>query len=42
MKGTEDTRKIDRYIALDIHKEYVLAGGQTAGQEWVLPPSGSA
>lgn len=38
MKGTEDTRKIDRYIALDIHKEYVLAGGQTAGQEWVLPP----
>ncbi len=38
MKGTEDTRKIDRYLALDIHKEYVLAGGQTAGQEWVLPP----
>jgi len=38
MKGTEDTRKMDRYIALDIHKEYVLAGGQTAGQEWVLPP----
>src|SRR3990172_7887126 len=38
MKGTEDTSKIDRYIALDIHKEYVLAGGQTAGQEWVLPP----
>lgn len=25
-------------MALDIHKEYVLAGGQTAGQEWVLPP----
>jgi transposase len=38
MKGTEDTRKIDRYIALDIHKEYVLAGGQNAKQEWVLPP----
>ena len=38
MKGIEDTRKIDRYIALDIHKEYVLAGGQNAKQEWVLPP----
>lgn len=38
MKGTEDTSQIDRYIALDIHKEYVLAGGQTAKQEWALPP----
>jgi transposase len=38
MKGTEETRPIERYIALDIHKEYVLAGGQTAGQEWVLAP----
>lgn len=38
MKGTADTRQIDRYIALDIHKEYVLAGGQTAKQEWVMPP----
>ncbi len=28
----------DRYIALDIHKEYVLAGGQNAVQEWVVPP----
>lgn len=38
MKGTEDTRPIERYIALDIHKEYVLAGGQNAKQEWVLAP----
>lgn len=38
MKGTEDTRQIDRYIALDIHKEYVLAGGMNAEQVWVLPP----
>jgi hypothetical protein len=38
MKGIEGTRQIDRYIALDIHKEYVLAGGQNAKQEWVLPP----
>ena len=38
MKGIDNTRQIDRYIALDIHKEYVLAGGQNAKQEWVLPP----
>jgi len=38
MKGTENTGQIDRYIALDIHKEYVLAGGQNAKQEWVMPP----
>ena len=38
MKGTEDTRQIGRYIALDIYKEYVLVGGQNAKQEWVLPP----
>jgi len=38
MNGMEDTRQIERYIALDIHKEYVLAGGQNAKQEWVLPP----
>jgi transposase len=38
MKGIEDTRQIDRYIALDIHKEYVLAGGMNAEQVWVLPP----
>jgi transposase len=37
MKGTEDTSQIERYIALDIHKEYVLAGGMNAKQEWVLP-----
>ena len=38
MKGIEDTRQIERYIALDIHKEYVLAGGMNAEQEWVLLP----
>ena len=38
MKGTEDTREIDRYIALDIHKEYVLAGGMNTEQVWILPP----
>ena len=38
MKGTQDTSQIEWYLALDIHKEYVLAGGQNAKQEWVLPP----
>ncbi len=37
MKVSKDTSKIERYIGLDIHKEYVLAGGQNAEQEWVLP-----
>jgi transposase len=31
------TRPIHRYIALDIHKEYMLVGGMNARQEWVLP-----
>ena len=39
MKGTGKAReRQDRYIALDIHKEYVLAGGQNAAQEWVMQP----
>jgi transposase len=38
MKGTQNTIGSQRYIALDIHKEYVLAGGMNAGQEWVLAP----
>ena len=38
MKGTQNTIGSQRYIALDIHKEYVLAGGMNVGQEWVLPP----
>ena len=37
MKIYPITRPIHRYIALDIHKEYVLAGGMNAGQEWILP-----
>ena len=39
MKGTEDTRKIDRYIALDIHKEYVLAAAPTPARPFVPPPA---
>jgi transposase len=38
MEEVKDTRGYERYVALDIHKEYVLAGGQNAKQEWVLPP----
>lgn len=38
MKIYPITRPIHRYIALDIHKEYVLAGGMSAKQEWLLPP----
>ena len=37
MKIYPRTRPIERYIALDIHKEYVLAGGMNARQEWLLP-----
>ena len=33
MKGTEDTRESDRYIALDIYKEYVLAGGMNTARD---------
>lgn len=36
MKFEKDTSGIERYIALDIHKEYVLVGGQNARQEWVM------
>ena len=39
MKGIGKAREIqERYIALDIHKEYVLAGGQNVMQEWVMQP----
>jgi transposase len=38
MKIYPITRPIQRYIALDIHKAYVFAGGMNARQAWVLPP----
>jgi transposase len=39
MKGTGKAREIqDGYIGMDIHKEYVLAGGQNVAQEWVMQP----
>jgi len=38
MKGTQNTIGSPRYLAFDIHKEYMLADGINAEQEWVLPP----
>ncbi|MBU4509301.1 MAG: transposase [Gammaproteobacteria bacterium] len=29
---------IERYIAIDLHKHYVMVGGQNAQQEWTLRP----
>ena len=38
MKQTSNARPIERYVALDIHKEYVMVGGMNREQEWVLRP----
>ncbi len=38
MNPSEKAIAIQRYIALDIHKEYVMAGGMNATQEWVIRP----
>lgn len=38
MKRTGKSRETEeRYIVLDIRKEYMLAREQNAGQEWVMP-----
>ena len=36
MNSPGNSREIERYIALDIHKEYVMVGGMNAAQEWVI------
>jgi len=38
MKKGQNTRGYERYLACDIHREYILVGGQNEGQEWVLTP----
>ena len=38
MKQISNARPIMRYLALDIHREYVMVGGMNAAQEWVLRP----
>ena len=30
---------VERFVALDVHKHYVVAGAVTAGQQVVLAPS---
>jgi len=38
MKHTQNTRGYARYLAFDIHREYILVGGQNEAQAWVLTP----
>ena len=38
MKANQNTRGYARYLACDIHREYILVGGQNADQAWVLTP----
>src|SRR5512141_1733969 len=38
MKKGQDTRGYERYMALDIHREYLLVGAWNEAKEWVLTP----
>jgi transposase len=38
MISTAETIPIQRYIALDLHKHYIMVGGQNQEREWVLRP----
>lgn len=38
MKSSPETTPVERFIALDIHKHYVLVGGMNFQREWVLRP----
>jgi transposase len=38
MNSSPKTIPIQRYIALDLHKHYIMVGGQNREQEWVLRP----
>ncbi len=38
MNSETEAREIQRYIALDIHKEYVMAGAMDSAREWVIRP----
>ena len=38
MKKGQDTRGYERYMALDIHREYLLVGAWNEEKEWVLTP----
>ena len=38
MKKGQNTRGYQRYMALDIHREYILVGAQNEDRDWVLTP----
>jgi transposase len=38
MKKGQDTRGYERYLTLDIHREYLLVGGWNEEKKWVLTP----
>ena len=38
MNSPEKTSDIQRYIALDIYKEYVMLGAMNSSQEWLIRP----
>jgi transposase len=38
MKPTPATIPIERYVAIDLHKAYVMVGGMNAQREWTLRP----
>lgn len=38
MNVQSESSAIQRYVALDLHKEYVMTGAMNAAQEWVLRP----
>ena len=38
MNENEKASEFQRYIALDIHKEYVMVGAWNVTQEWVIRP----
>ncbi len=38
MNATPKTIPIERYLAIDIHKHYVMVGGQNRPREWTLRP----
>ena len=38
MKTVPESIPIERFLALDIHKHYVLVGGMNSQRDWVLRP----
>jgi len=38
MKKGQNTRGYQRYMALDIHRDYIMVGAQNEKQDWVLTP----